>query len=80
VNISPEASVEGSIVLDGATIGERCRLEESIVGRATVLGPDCHVAECSVLGDNIVSGGENDFRRGIRVWPSTVIEAGKIKF
>jgi len=33
-----------------------------------------------VLGDNIVSGGENEFRHGIRVWPSTRIEEGSIKF
>lgn len=80
VKIEAEARVEGSVVLDGATIGERSQVEESIVGRGTVLGADCHVADCSVLGDNIVSGSENEFRKGIRVWPSTVIEAGKIKF
>jgi len=80
VTIEPGAIVERSIVMDGATIGKGTVVEQSIVGRGAVLGPDCHVADCSVLGDNIVSGGENEFRRGIRVWPSVVIEAGKIKF
>jgi mannose-1-phosphate guanylyltransferase len=80
VTIEAEAEVAGSIVLDGATIGERSTVELSIVGRGAVLGPDCHVADCSVLGDNIVSGADNEFRRGIKIWPSTTIEAGKIKF
>ncbi len=80
VTVGEAARLEGSVVLDGATIKERCVVEESIIGRNVVLGAACHVAECSVLGDNIVSGDDNEFRKGIRVWPSTVIEAGKIKF
>jgi mannose-1-phosphate guanylyltransferase len=80
VTLGAEARVEGSVILDGATIGERSVVEGSIVGRGTVLGADCHIADCSVLGDNIVSGSDNEFRKGIRIWPSTVIEAGKIKF
>ena len=80
VTIEEAANVEGSVVLDGATIGRRSILEGSIVGKDTVLGADCHVADCSVLGDNIVSDDENEFRKGIRIWPSTRIEKGKIKF
>jgi len=80
VRIGPGARVEGSVILDGSEVGERCVISESIIGRNTVLGPDVHVAEGSVLGDNIVAGGENEFRKGIRIWPSTRIEEGKIKF
>jgi len=80
VTVGTEARVEGSVVLDGTTIGDRSTVEQSILGRDTVLGSDCHVADCSVLGDNIVSGAENEFRKGIRVWPSTNIEDGRIKF
>ncbi len=80
VKVGLESRVEGSIILDEAVIGERSVIDRSIVGRGTSLGPSVHVAECSVLGDNIEAGGENEFRRGIRIWPSTVIEAGKIKF
>jgi mannose-1-phosphate guanylyltransferase len=80
VNIEAEARVEGSVILDGVTVGERSVVEGSILGKGAVLGADCHVADCSVMGDNIVSGDDNEFRRGIRVWPSTVIEGGRIKF
>jgi len=80
VTVGAETRIEGSVVLDGATIGDRSTVEESILGRDAVLGSDCHVADCSVLGDNIVSGAENEFRKGIRIWPSTNIETGKIKF
>lgn len=80
VTIGADARVEGSVVLDGSTIGERSVVEGSILGRGVCLGADCHVADCSVLGDNIVSGDDNEFRNGIRIWPSTVIEGGKIKF
>jgi mannose-1-phosphate guanylyltransferase len=80
VAIEADARVEGSVLLDGARVGERSVVENSILGRGAVLGADCHVADCSVLGDNIVSGDDNEFRKGIRVWPSTVIEGGRIKF
>jgi mannose-1-phosphate guanylyltransferase len=80
VTVGAEARIEGSVVLDGTTIGDRSTVEESILGRDCVLGSDCHVADRSVLGDNIVSGAENEFRKGIRIWPSTNIETGKIKF
>jgi mannose-1-phosphate guanylyltransferase len=80
VKVGAEASIDGSVILEGAVIGEGCVVDHSIVGRGTSLGPSVRVAEGSVLGDNIQAGGENEFRKGIRVWPSTVIEAGKIKF
>lgn len=80
VTIGADARVEGSIILDGATIGEKCVIENSIIGKHTVLGAGCHVADCSVLGDNIVSGEDNEFRHGIKIWPSARIEAEKIKF
>lgn len=80
VTVGAGARVTGSVILEGAVIGERCVIERSIVGRETVLGPAVQVADGSVLGDNVKSGGENEFRHGIRVWPSTFIEAGKIKF
>ncbi len=80
VKIGPGAHVEGSVILDDAVIGEGCFIDHSIIGRGTTLGPSVRVAELSVLGDNIEAGGENEFRKGIRIWPSTIIEAGKIKF
>lgn len=80
VTVAAGARVEASVVLDGAVLGERSTVEESIVGKGAVLGAGCHVADGSVLGDNIVSGDDNEFRNGIRVWPSTTIEAGRIKF
>lgn len=80
VTIGADAHISGSVILDGAVIGEGSVVEGSIVGKGTVLGPRCHVADCSVLGDNIVSGAENEFRKGIRIWPDTVIEAGRIKY
>jgi mannose-1-phosphate guanylyltransferase len=80
VKIHADAKVERSIVMDGATIGKGCTVEDSIVGRETVLGPGCHVAEGSVLGDNIDAGGENEFRKGIRIWPSVSIKEGTIRF
>jgi mannose-1-phosphate guanylyltransferase len=80
VTVGEGAQIDGSVILDGAVVGDRCIVKHSIIGRDTELGPDVHVAEGSVLGDNIRAGGENEFRHGIRIWPSTFIEAGKIKF
>jgi len=80
VVVEAGASIEGSVILDGANIGEDCVIEGSIVGKNTKLGKRVHVAEASVLGDNIVAEEDNEFRHGVRIWPSTRIEAGKIRF
>lgn len=80
VVVQERAKIEGSVILDGANIGKDCIVEGAIVGKNTALGPRVHVAEAAVLGDNIVADEDNEFRHGIRVWPSTRIEAGKIRF
>ncbi len=80
VVVEEGANIEGSVILDRAKIGKDCIIESAIVGKNTVLGPRVHVAEVAVLGDNIVAEEDNEFRHGIRVWPSTRIEAGKIRF
>lgn len=80
VVIGSGSRVTGSVILDGVTIGEDCLIEGSIIGKGTTLGADVHVADLSVLGDDVHSGSANEFRKGIRIWPSTVIESGKIKF
>ena len=80
VRVGAEARIQGAVILDDVTLGEGCAVECGIVGRGTSLGDGVRVAEYSVLGDNIEAGEENEFLRGIRVWPSTVIEAGRIKF
>lgn len=74
------ADIEGSVIMEGAVIGDGCRIMQSIVGRNTVLGPRVTVADGSVLGDNIVSGDDNEFLKGMRIWPSTRIQGGGIRF
>jgi mannose-1-phosphate guanylyltransferase len=80
VKVGAEAHIDGSVILDEAQIGQGCTIEHSIVGKGAVLGRDVRVADGSVLGDNIRAGGENEFRNGIRIWPSAVIEEETIKF
>jgi mannose-1-phosphate guanylyltransferase len=80
VTIREGAEVKGSVILDGAVVGRGCGVADSIVGAGTVLGETNVVAEVSVLGDNIRTGRDNEFRRGVRVWPSTVFEDCTIRF
>lgn len=80
VLVEKNAHVEGSVILDGASIGEDCVVKDSIVGKRTKLGRETYVADGVVLGDNIEVGSRNEFKAGLRIWPDTVIGDEKIRF
>jgi len=78
--ISSGTVLEGCVLLDGCRIGEGSVVKNSILGRGLKLGKKVHVEEMVVLGDNMKVGDENHLKRGMKVWPDTEIEKGKIRF
>ncbi len=63
------ATVEGSILFEGAQAGERAVVRDSIVGPGAVVRSDCDVLSLSVLGAGCVVGESNVLDRGARVNP-----------
>jgi mannose-1-phosphate guanylyltransferase len=74
------ARLEGCVLYDGCVIDEAAVIRNSILGKKLTLGKRVHVEEVAVLGDNMVVKDENYLKKGIRIWPNTEIEVGKIKF
>jgi len=74
------AHIEGSVLHEGCVIGEDSAVRSSLLSRRVTLGKRCHVSDAAVLGEGLVVEDDNDLRRGIKVWPDTVIGSGKVKF
>jgi len=74
------AFLEGSVLLDDCVIGKNSIVENSILGQGVRLGQKVHVSDEAVLGDNCIIEDENHLRRGIKVWPSTILKRETIKF
>ncbi len=74
------ARLEGCVLYDGCLIEEAAVIRNSILGKELALGKKVHVEEVAVLGDKMVVKDENYLKKGIRIWPETEIEVGRIKF
>ena len=72
--------LEGCVLYDGCRIDEASVIRDSILGQELSLGKRVHVEEAAVLGDRMIVQEENYLKKGIRIWPDTEIEAGKIRF
>jgi len=72
--------LEGCVLYDDCFVDEAAVIRNSILGRGLKLGKKVHVEEVAVLGDNMVVKDENYLKKGIRIWPDTKIEVGKIQF
>jgi mannose-1-phosphate guanylyltransferase len=80
VTVAPGAHVESSVLLDGASVGERTTVSSSIVGPAAAIGDHCHVDGGVVLGEGVKLGRDNVLTAGARIFPGVELPDGAIKF
>ena len=73
------AYVDGSVVFDGAVIGPRARVCDSVIGRGATVGEGT-VLTGVVVGDNALVGAGNELVDGARVWPDVVLGDGAVRF
>lgn len=74
------AKIDGAVILNGVHIGVDSTVENSIVGVDAVIGDNVIISDSAVIGEGCELGSGNVFRHGIRISPSTKLDAGKIKF
>lgn len=43
-------TVKETVIADGCSIGPRCKIDRSIIGIRSIIGPDCDLRECVVMG------------------------------
>jgi mannose-1-phosphate guanylyltransferase len=80
VTIGPGAHVESSVLLDGASVGQRSTVRGSIVGAGAQIGDHCHVEDRVVLGEGVKVGSDNVLTAGARIFPGVQLPEGAIKF
>jgi mannose-1-phosphate guanylyltransferase len=80
VTIGAGAHVESSVLLDGASVGERSTVRGSIIGPGAQIGDHCHVEDRVVLGEGVKLGSDNVLTAGARIFPGVQLPEGAIKF
>jgi mannose-1-phosphate guanylyltransferase len=80
VSVGAGASIERSVVLNGAEIGAGCKLRDCIVAAGARIGDRTVVSGGAVLGEGVTIGADNVLTAGIRVFPPTELGDGAITF
>jgi mannose-1-phosphate guanylyltransferase len=77
--IETGAQVSGSVLFDGARIGEGARVSNSVLGHGARVGPGA-VLDRAVLGDGASVAEGNELRAGARVWPGVELGPTSVRF
>jgi mannose-1-phosphate guanylyltransferase len=80
VTVGEGASIERSVVLNGAEVGRNCVLRDCIVAAGVRIGEGSTVSGGAVLGEGVTVGAGNVLTRGVRVFPQTDLPDGAITF
>jgi mannose-1-phosphate guanylyltransferase len=80
VTVGEGASIERSVVLNGADVGRNCVLRDCIVAAGVRIGEGSTVSGGAVLGEGVTVGARNVLTRGVRVFPQTDLPDGAITF
>jgi mannose-1-phosphate guanylyltransferase len=73
------ARVQGTMLFDGAVVGEQAVVQNSVVGVGARVDPGAVVVD-AVIGDRAVVGELCELRGGIRVWPDVTLPARGVRF
>jgi mannose-1-phosphate guanylyltransferase len=80
VSIGAGATVERSVILNGAEIGEGCTLRDCIVAAGARVGARTAISGGAVLGEGVTIGADNVIAHGARIFPGVALPDGAIKF
>jgi mannose-1-phosphate guanylyltransferase len=80
VRVGPGAHIDGSVLLDGATVGPFTRVTRCIVGPGARIGGRCRLDASSMVGQNVRLGDGNTLTAGVRIFPDVDLPDGAIAF
>ena len=80
VKVGRGSTIEQAVVLQGAEIGEECRLRYCIVGAGARVGDATRIEDGAVLGEGVTLGADNVLAHGARVYPGVNLPDGAIRF
>lgn len=78
--ISSSAKIYDSIIFNNTKIGNNCVIKDSIIARDANLGEEVHVADLTILGDQVTVGHRNQFSKGIKLSAKSKIENEQVRF
>ncbi|SCD42417.1 mannose-1-phosphate guanylyltransferase, partial [Streptomyces sp. Termitarium-T10T-6] len=73
------ARVDGSTVLENATVEPNAVITDSLVGAGAVIGARTVLAG-AVIGDGARVGADNELRDGIRIWCGSTLPDASVRF
>ncbi len=76
VRIADGAEVRRSVISDNGYLGQGCRVEGAVVGRACDLRQGSRIDPGAVLGDGCLIGTNAEIRDGVKVYPFKTVETG----
>ncbi|MCD2189116.1 sugar phosphate nucleotidyltransferase [Actinomycetospora soli] len=79
VVVGDGSRVIGSVVMDGARIGDNVVVTRSVIGPRAVIGDETVVSD-AVVGDDVSVGAGCELRDGVRLWPGLAIPDGGLRF
>jgi mannose-1-phosphate guanylyltransferase len=80
VSVGAGTSIERSVVMNGAQIGEGCVLRDCILAAGARIGPRTQITGGAVLGEGVTVGADNVITRGARIFPGVNLPDGAINF
>jgi mannose-1-phosphate guanylyltransferase len=80
VSIGAGATVERSVVLHGAQVGEGCELRDCIIAAGCRIGAGTKITGGAVLGEGVRVGADNVITRGARIFPGVELPDHAIEF
>jgi mannose-1-phosphate guanylyltransferase len=80
VSIGAGSTVERSVILDGAQIGEDCRLRDCIIAAGCRVGARTQITGGAVLGEGVSVGADNVITGGARIFPGVQLPDHAIEF
>lgn len=78
-HVAAGATVSGSVLFDGAEVGQSAVVRASVLGRGARVEAGA-VLDGAVLGDGAVVGPGNELRDGVRIWPGVHLPATAVRF
>ena len=80
VSVGAGATVERSVVLQGAEIGDGCELRDCIIAAGCRVGAGSKITGGAVLGEDVRIGADNVITRGARIFPGVELPDHAIEF
>jgi len=80
VSVGAGSTVERTVILDGAEIGEGCMLRDCIVAAGCRVGARTRITGGAVLGEGVTVGADNVISHGARIFPGVALPDEAIKF